>query len=1044
MFDIVAWEINLGLPISITPVLDDTEEILYVAVSGSASLNTIETSQIYAINSTDGTLFWNNPWTPPIIASTMNNNILQNTAITIISDLRYIAPNILLITAMTSTNINIVYAINTNLTMINYPLTANTQSIPPLSNSPNILWNCLTIAPIHQPITTWAPWRLMTTATSTSTYEDPTSMDWLGYGSIYMVSDDGTVYGIDLDSNDPLSCPIVGRPSSSGSLSSVTCEACSTWVLQRGNRLLGRITSGPVIHPITSKDVTPSPVTNIAPISSSNNINITTTIVSARLFIATSAASGYSGGIYVFNLTAGGTPPLPTLPSLSLMYNPSYVRDSKQLIYSVTGVSYSVSPTPLLIFPQSSTFSSSPYFIPWSEWLIIGTSLGEVICLDVSINNTETSLISPVLGHTASLVWWTRIPPLSNPVPITAGPIYDGASTMVGVGDGSIVNIDVRTGNFIWSISTTAGAIVPISHGGMIVDNNGKVYSTNANGFLVTLDDNCPVAPHEVIYISIAVTGTILCSIIMLYYCIQAEKARRRIGIHGPTREFIDSILRIAGSVPEWSRRIGSSLNRPATNPQYPFHHGFPSTTSFRSTTSYLPLGGRVRRRSRTSTGASVDLSSINHNTTNVAITIPEVSEREKETSTVPTILELPNASELLKQTSKNDLSLSKPASINTQSNDTLSNSKKVIQESSSLSQSISNTNTLPVSRSRSTSLSNHLPFTNIFSSRSRTGSDGMTMNQTNGLTSTTNTTTATILGNAAAKLLDQSNTTFEEIQTFPRGTGKRGGYYDITSTKPSINSTRISNTIPSNILATSVTSNASLFSSSSTRSSTNPRLRLPIRADPSFSELDHISIDDLLTPRDNINDPSSMIVLQKTHNPVGKKEGFSMNLPKSNHNTSNSQFSSTTTTTSTGNGSILPKLPGSNTFTSIFQRSRVPSEDESKLLSDNTIPNTPITKHTNGSINESNNDNYQPPLISSVPIHSEHIKEWSNNTNNQSRSRSGTDPTVTIHNPLSISSTTKPELTSTLIPSLSTNTSTISINNKPKSTHQRFPTADI
>lgn len=266
-----------------------------------------------------------------------------------------------------------------------------------------------------------------------------------GYGTAFAVSDDGLVFSFNLDSVDPNQCPIAASPSASGAYPSVRCDACAEWSLQRGNRLIGTISSGPVIHVVIDADVAPAPesavrddahddghgsssgdvrasssgiaqssgagdqppLQSVAGSSLYASANISThAIVSARMYIATAASgAGYSGGLYSFNLSAGGLPPLPLSVSgvhrvgdtsragvtssdgsssgnrnvpvagggivpetqststsnaataaaadpsrLSSGYTPSLVRDSKRLIFSVTGASFPTAPTPFIAY----------------------------------------------------------------------------------------------------------------------------------------------------------------------------------------------------------------------------------------------------------------------------------------------------------------------------------------------------------------------------------------------------------------------------------------------------------------------------------------------------------------------------------------------------------------------------------------------------------------------------------------------------------------------------------------------------------------------
>jgi outer membrane protein assembly factor BamB len=61
--DNVAWTRQLLFGVTVAPVLDDAEAILYVVVSQQAVGNT--RGAVYALNATDGTPLWTYPYEPP-------------------------------------------------------------------------------------------------------------------------------------------------------------------------------------------------------------------------------------------------------------------------------------------------------------------------------------------------------------------------------------------------------------------------------------------------------------------------------------------------------------------------------------------------------------------------------------------------------------------------------------------------------------------------------------------------------------------------------------------------------------------------------------------------------------------------------------------------------------------------------------------------------------------------------------------------------------------------------------------------------------------
>jgi outer membrane protein assembly factor BamB len=684
-----SWSTPLGQPIAVTPVLDDTESVLFVASSGSVSAGGGGDGggSVWALNATDGTPLWDTPWLVPSPSP-------ATAAPPIVADLRYVHPGLLVVTA-SATNANPFFVLNVTAVVAEEGRRNGTSSSPSSSSSttvddveaapPTVMWSCTTPSVVRQPVAMWSPWRTVfapgggppssTLPSSLSSTPFPGDPEWLGWGQAYAVSDDGTVYGFDLDDPSPMGCPTVASPSRTGTPSPVVpCEACAAWSLQRGNRLLGRVTSAPMLNIITTKDV--SGALDGLPASSLSNASVVG-IVSARLVIATAESGGYSGGLYSFNVTAGGLPPLATYQTIAsdlfdaaraagpaptdgsgasdhippplpppppLPYSPTLVRDSKQLLFSITGVSFPVTPAPFLAFrdgqgtpgapaplaPSSSSTSSSSS--SYGEWLIVGTALGEVVCLDLT-NTSEVAppltsavldrrtpapftgsraltpsllLLPPTsptplsLSRSATVVWWSRVPPASNPSPATAGPVTDGVAVLLAFGDGTVANLDVRTGAPRWMGSTASGAPVPASRGGLIVDASGRVYAATANGVLVALDSTCPTSAVRVLYLSIAIGGSLFLAAVLLFHCAKAFRGRWRARRAGPTQAFVDSVLRAAATVPLFSRRVAASMFGPASRGGDA--RAFIELGSLRPSSSSGPRG---ERRSRAGTADS-------------------------------------------------------------------------------------------------------------------------------------------------------------------------------------------------------------------------------------------------------------------------------------------------------------------------------------------------------------------------------------------------------------------------------------------------------
>jgi hypothetical protein len=202
---------------------------------------------------------------------------------------------------------------------------------------------------------------------------------------VFFIDESGSAYGVfDPSSTTDGSCAQDGV---GPTLSGTQCSACADWISQPAEAIIGSIIGPIVVAEATCRDTTVS-----------------------LLLLATSAQfAGVSGGIYALNFSS------------LLLWNVTEPNKSQfREIFSLP--TYEVSTTPLLVAAGNDPL------------LVVGSTSGTVVALNLSTWNASLS------SH-AKPAWWESV---GFGTAITAGPISDGESIVIGTAATAVVSLSVQ------------------------------------------------------------------------------------------------------------------------------------------------------------------------------------------------------------------------------------------------------------------------------------------------------------------------------------------------------------------------------------------------------------------------------------------------------------------------------------------------------------------------------------------------------------------------------------------------------------------------
>jgi len=391
---------------------------------------------------------------------------------------------------------------------------ATADDDPPTGDAgaqPVVAWSCLQSSPMHQApaLVVKLPAGVAPPASSSSSSSVADGVLWSHWtsnsGSVYAVAEPNPAWnetssaaaasgGSTSSSADAAAGAVAAgrscaRAGVGPALSSITCDACATWVADgsisdevsdaSGSALAG---GGLALRPIGSV-LTP-------PVLHTQTHNATTPALAGQhvLFqVYSSQGEGAPGGIFAFNATSSAAGPGGDIGWRRLVFE----LPLTSFVTPVTAVAaWNDSATP----PQPMTL------------LLVGTAKGALVCLDAtqvllqaaggSSAPWNRSDDAGAADEMARVVWWQQVSPVgedATPAPITAGPIADGSSVVVGTADGLLAAFSVQTGAPLWTASfddSGAAAGSAVSRG-VVADATGRVYAvtgTGAQGMVLVFD----------------------------------------------------------------------------------------------------------------------------------------------------------------------------------------------------------------------------------------------------------------------------------------------------------------------------------------------------------------------------------------------------------------------------------------------------------------------------------------------------------------------------------------------------------------------------